>query len=202
LIGSKRASDLIVSNPYLHIKSIPSRARENNPWLWFGFIRPQCWQLRAAVAQCFTDKIQRWAFPVIFKNERERQSLSVGMPSEIVSGRSSNYSALGKLQRFTCQHIRITGLNGVGDYNEYSDNFENYCCTVFALQTKPPMPESIERPHHWLAVAVGLLVVVVGAFLVAVGFCGLVAAINSGTSLILFLIGIAIFVYGLGFFDS
>jgi hypothetical protein len=45
-------------------------------------------------------------------------------------------------------------------------------------------------------------VVVVGAFLVAVGFCGLVAAINSGTSLILFLIGIAIFVYGLGFFDS
>jgi hypothetical protein len=57
--------------------------------------------------------------------------------------------------------------------------------------------------HSWLAAfVVGVFAILAGAFLTAVGFCGLVATIDSGRSLIEFVSGLILFIYGFGLFLS
>jgi hypothetical protein len=100
--------------------------------------------------------------------------------------------------------VQLTRRYGcVSRYDANSNNFQNDCGVVHAREIAPPMPESIkESDHRWLEALPGVLAMLMGLFLIVIGFCGLAALTKPSEALImllLLLVGIPLFSYGFGF---
>jgi hypothetical protein len=89
----------------------------------------------------------------------------------------------------------------VSDYGYNTENFNDDCCSIFSAEIEPPMTQPIEPSlYHRLKISAGVLAIFAGMLAIAAVFIGLVAAIESLKSLIVFVLGAALLIWGFGLF--